>query len=321
MTGKRGRVRKQRVKLPTMGLAGLLAIVQWLASVRLKQIEEVALGSLESGAGAPDMEEAIEAILRIMEGRGGKAEWKTVEDHMRAQAMEWWQDFPKPQLLTDLYRRDALRRKKFGSRDSSRPPSHPEGLCIARPMLADLPDVSRFDSEWEFESVSKVLAVLFFHPIGAPSPKRLQEYIERSQSNRVHYDALKRIEKELDKLSKATPPQLSRWSLGDADGLPQRPPGRNLPPHRPADPATLMRNVQIEVTIRLLERVGIPPYGTDVSGCRIVAEALEPEFSEKHVKHIWEGRIWKEGAFEDVMCKHSKAIAKRTGLARSHGKG
>ena len=73
MTGKRGRVRKQRVKLPTMGLAGLLCIVQRLASVRLKQIEEVALGSLESGAGAPDMEEAIEAILRIMEGRGGKA--------------------------------------------------------------------------------------------------------------------------------------------------------------------------------------------------------------------------------------------------------
>ena len=74
MTGKRGRVRKQRVKLPTMGLAGLLAIVQWLVSVRLKQIEEVALGSLEPGAGTPDMEEAIEAILRIMEGRGGEVE-------------------------------------------------------------------------------------------------------------------------------------------------------------------------------------------------------------------------------------------------------
>ena len=181
-------------------------------------------------------------------------------------------------------------------------------------MLADLPDVSRFDSEWEFESVSKVLAVLFFHPIGAPSPKRLQEYIERSRSNRVHYDALKRIEKELDKLSKATPLRLSRWSLGDADGLPQRPPGRNLPPHRPANPATLMRNVQIEVTIGLLERVGIRPYGTAVSGCRIVAEALEPEFSEKHVKRIW------EMAFTAAVREYSKAIAKRTGLARSHGK-
>ena len=72
MTRKRGQRRKQRVKLPTMGLAGLLAIVQWLASVRLKQIEEVALGSLKSGAGAPDMEEAIEAILRMM----GRERWK-----------------------------------------------------------------------------------------------------------------------------------------------------------------------------------------------------------------------------------------------------
>ena len=314
MTGKRGQRRKQRVKLPTMGLGGLLAIVQWLASMRLKQIEEVALGSLESGAGAPDMEEAIEAILRIMEGRGGKAERKTVEDHMRAQAMEWWQDFPEGQLLTDLYRRDARRRAKFGSRDSRRRASHTEGLCIARLMLADLPDVSRFDSEWELESVSKVLAVLFFHPIGAPSPKRLQEYIERSPSNRVHYDALKRIERELDKLSKATPRRLSRWSLGDADGLPQRPPGRNLPPYRPANPATLMRDVQIEVTIGLPERVGIRPHGTDVSGCRIVAEALEPEFSEGHVKRIW------EMAFTAAVREYSKAITKRTGLARSHGK-
>ena len=129
---------------------------------------------------------------------------------LRAQAMEWWQDFPEGQLLTDLYRRDARRRAKFGSRDSRRRASHTEGLCIARLMLADLPDVSRFDSEWELESVSKVLAVLFFHPIGAPSPKRLQEYIERSPSNRVHYDALKRIDRELDKLSRATPLRLSR---------------------------------------------------------------------------------------------------------------
>ena len=310
MTGKRGQRRKQRVKLLPVGLARLLVIVRWLASVRLKQIEEVALGSLESGAGAPDMEEAIEAILRIMEGRGGEAERKTVEDCMRAQAMEWWQDFPEGQLLTDLYRRDARRRAKFGSRDSSRRPSHQEGLRIARLMLADIPDVSRFDSEWELESVSKVLAVLFFHPIGAPSPKRLQEYIERSPSNRVHYDALKRIERELDKLSKATPLRLSRWSLGDADGLPQRPPGRNLPPHRPANPATLMRDVQIEVTIGLLERVGIRPYGTAVSGCRIVAEALEPEFSEKHVKRIW------EMAFTAAVREYSKAIAKRAGLGR-----
>ena len=133
---------------------------------------------------------------------------------MRAQAMEWWQDFPERQLLTDLYRRDARQRAKFGSRDSSRRPSHPEGLRIARPMLADLPDVSRFDSEWELESVSKVLAVLFFHPIGAPSPKRLQEYIERSRSNRVHYGALKRIDKELDKLSRTTPLRLSRVEPG-----------------------------------------------------------------------------------------------------------
>ena len=71
-----------------------------------------------------------------------------------------------------------------------------------------------------------------------------------------------------------------------------------------------MRNVQIEVTIGLLERVGIRPYGSYVSGCRIVAEALEQELSEEHVKRIW------EKAFTAAVRKYSEAISKRTGLGQ-----
>lgn len=71
-----------------------------------------------------------------------------------------------------------------------------------------------------------------------------------------------------------------------------------------------MRNVQIEVTIGLLERVGIRPYGSYVSGCRIVAEALEQELSEEHVKRIL------EKAFTAAVRKYSEAIAKRTGLGQ-----
>ena len=74
MNVSRGQRKKQQVKSLTMGFDGLLPVVQWLVIVRLNQIEEVALGSLESGKDAPGMEEAMEAILRIFEGRPEEAE-------------------------------------------------------------------------------------------------------------------------------------------------------------------------------------------------------------------------------------------------------
>ena len=98
-----------------------------------------------------------------------------------------------------------------------------------------------------------------------------------------------------------------------------------VPPHRPTIPDRLKRDIYIQFTIRLLEGLGIPPYGTDVSGCRIASEALL-ELSdsglvpkalglfEDTVTRIWKGRIWKEGAFKDVMRKLPKAIAERNGL-------
>ena len=117
---------------------------------------------------------------------------------MRAQAMEWWQGFPERRLLTALYRRKALRKAVCGSPGKRRRPSHSEGLRIARLMLADIPDTSRLDFEWEAEAVSKVLASLLLPPpVGAPSPETLQQYIDLSRSSRVHYDALKLIEKSL----------------------------------------------------------------------------------------------------------------------------
>ena len=98
-----------------------------------------------------------------------------------------------------------------------------------------------------------------------------------------------------------------------------------VPPYRPTIPDRLKRDIHIQFTIGLLERLGIPPYGTDVSGCRIVSEALlelsdsglVPKalgLSEGAVERIWKECTWKEGAFEDVMRKYSEAIAERSGL-------
>ena len=98
-----------------------------------------------------------------------------------------------------------------------------------------------------------------------------------------------------------------------------------VPPYRPTNPDRLKRDIHIQFTIGLLEGLGIPPYGTDVSGCRIVSEALRelsdsglvPKalgLSEGAVERIWKECTRKEGAFEDVMQKYSKAIAERSRL-------
>ena len=56
----------------------------------------------------------------------------------------------------------------------------------------------------------------------------------------------------------------------------------------------------------LLDRVGVSPLGTHVSGCRIVAKTLG--LSEYSVNRIWGKRFTVE------MQEHSEAIAERTVL-------
>ena len=81
-------------------------------------------------------------------------------DHMRSEVRKWWRDFPERQLLTDLYKRAALRRAGCGTRYSRRRPCHSEGIRVASGLLADVPKPGRLDSEWESAAVSEVLAAL-----------------------------------------------------------------------------------------------------------------------------------------------------------------
>ena len=299
--------------------------IRWVIERRLQLIKQVACGRQASGTGAPGMEEAMERINRAVEERDRGAEDEAVEDYMRAEVREWWQDFPESQLLTGLYRRDARRRAGCGSRDSRRRPSHAEGLRVARELLADIQDTSRLDSEWEYGAVSTVLAAQWRPPIGVRSPDVLLEYIERSESSRVYFDALKLIGEELDSRDEAVPDPLARWRQEAAGGLRRRPAREPVPPHRPVNPAYPKRDVHIQFTIEILRRVGVPPRGGYVSGCRIVSEALR--IREETVKRIWKQRVWKDRIrkqrvcrrpFAHVMRKHSRAIATRTGLSHYH---
>ena len=306
MTGKRGR----RVKLLPKVLADVVPIIRWTIEVRLQLIEEVACGSQAYGTGAPGKEEAMKRILRSL-GRDWKAEEAAIVNYLRAEVREWWQDFPERQLLTGLYRRAALRWAGCGSLYSRRRPDHQEGLRIAAPLLADVPDTGRFDSEWESAAVSEVLATLLLPPIGVRSPGAVREYIERSETSRAYFGALERMAEKVDSRGEVIPSPLDMWRAKAVGGLRRRPARRSLPPQRPVNPAHLLCYVQIQFAIAVLRSVGVKPTG-NVSGCRIVSKALElsegnVSLSEDSVRRIW------DRPFVPEFQKYSKAIATRNG--------
>ena len=294
------------MKLLPGGFDQLLLIVQWVVAVHLEHIEEAALGTPASGTGGPSEEVAFERLLRIFEGRHEEADKETIEACMRARTWEWWQDFPECRLLTDMFGRADRRKKGIGSADSRRGPSHGEGLRIARPMLAGIPDKISLDSEGEYEAVSKLLAALLSPPMGEPSPERLQRYTELSESSPVYRDALRRHCEELDNPAKTIFRPALKWQRRAAGSTRLRQETIKAPAHRPVIPALLVRNLHIQFVIGLLERVEVKPRGTYASGCRIVAEVLG--LSEYRVKSIWEMH------FTVAMRKNSKAMAERTGL-------
>ena len=292
------------------GIAEVDANMRWVIPLRLQILEEVVYGPQASGISAPGMNEAMERINRALKRRDTKAEDAAVVDRMRAELLDLWRVYPERRLLTDLYRRAARRQEGGGSPDSRRPPSHPEGLRVARGLLVDIPDTGRLDAEQESEDVSKVLAAQWLPPIGVPSRVKLREYIRRSPSSRAYFDALTRICEELDNRGEAIPGYLARWREEVADERLQRPAMKPVPSHRPANPDQLKRDMHIQFAIEVLGRVGVRPSGSDVSGCRIVSEALG--LSEDTVTRTWKTRIWRK-SIAPAMRKYSKAIAERNG--------
>ena len=278
---------------------------------RLQVIEEVALSPPASGTGGPGVEEAKERIRRALERSDRRAEDEAVVDSIRAVMREWWPDFPEGQLLTDLFRRAARRRAGCGSLDSRRRPSHGEGLRVARGLLVDIPDTSRLDSEYESKAVSVFLGTQLLTHIGESTPDELSDYIERSWFSRVYFDALWCICEVLSDRGEAIPRPLIRWLRGVALGRRWRPVMMAVQAHRPVNWAHLERDFQVHFIIEVLSRVGVPPRGIYVSGCRIVSEAIE--LSEETVIRIWKERAWKR-SFEPELRKYVEATAARTGL-------
>ena len=80
-------------------------------------------------------------------------------------------------------------------------------------------------------------------------------------------------------------------------------------PSPPSITAFLVRDIHIQFAIEVLRRVGVKPRGSNVSGCRMVSEALG--LGEDTVR-----RIWKECPVENVLRARDAEILE--GHRRTH---
>ena len=303
--------------------------VRWTLESYLKLIEEFACDPEAFGAGGPAGGEAMERIRRAVGRKDGKAEEREILDRMMVEVREFWQDFLELPLLGEHYRRTALRKEGRGSPGSTEPPSEEEGRRLARAMLAHVPGRSlqalvpgedRFDVEWESEALAITLADEWLR---ARSRPLLQEYINLSQSSRVYFDALVRIRDELNRRGEAIPNRLTKWRQEVDGGRLKRPLKKPIPAERPVTLPKYLSDLNVQLTIEILRRIGIKPEANRVSGCQLVSEALaisEDEalrLSAETVRRIWQKRPWK-GSFKPVMEKYAEPIAKRHGPFPTH---
>ena len=313
MREQRCRKKGDEMKLLPEDVAELDPNLQGTVKTAQQVLKEVVRGPDDSGTDEPSIEEAGRRIRSAVERKDGEAEDGAIEDYQTAATRALWRDYPDQRriLLNTLYERDDRRREKSGSEDERRRPTHSDGVLIAKPMLSDIRDTDPLDVEWEADIVARVLAGQGPFSNILPSRRVWREYIKNSRSIRVFFDALNYIYEEKRNRDRAIPRRLARWRKHVAEGRRRRPAMKPKPNHRPANWTRLVRDIHIQFTIEFLRGVGVPPRGTPVSGCRIVAEALGvPELT---VVNVWKTRTWRK-SYVPMMRKYSKDIAIRHGL-------
>ena len=284
--------------------------IRWEMAKYLRIIEEVVLGPKVSDTGAPTMEETFRRMGQAVVRKDKKAEDAAITDYMRAEVRAWWQDFPEQGLLTDLYQRAARRRAKSGSPDSRRPPSHEDGLQVAKALLADFRDTELLDALGEADTVARVLAGEGLVTYSILTRAALRMYKKESRTSLAHFDALRHLCAKLDDWGWNLPRQLARWRQEVEEGRRRRPAMKPIPARCPLNPDRLRRDMHLQFVITVLERVGVRPQGVRVSGCRIVAEASG--LSEGTVERIWKACTWRT-SFLPAMRKYAKDISIRHG--------
>ena len=239
-----------------------------------------------------------ERVHRAVELEDREAEDEAILGGMRVQTREKWQDFPELELLGDHSRRAALRKAGRGSPGATDIPTHEEGLRLARAVLAHapgrlllalMPSVEGMDTEWESQALSALLAHQW---IRERSPRMVAQMKNHSHL-RVYFDAIILICEELKFLGEEIRPPLRYWKREFDSGRRKRPGATPLPNHPPVTLPKLVSDLNIQLAIEILSRIGIRPEGKDISGIHLVEMALE-DSEDKTLRLTHEGlrRVW-----------------------------
>ena len=119
-------------------------------------------------------------------------------------------------------------------------------------------DADRLDLEWESKALAITLADKWLFHTGAHSNRHLlQEYIRDSGSNPAPFDALDRIWEYLTSQGLTIPSRLARWRQEVDSGRLERPLSVPIPKGRPLTLPKYLSDLNIQLTIEILHRIGI----------------------------------------------------------------
>ena len=301
------------MKLLPEGIAEQDPNLRWMIATHLRILEDVVRGPKASEASEPSLQEAEQNIGRAVARWDRKAEEAAITVFLRVHIREWLRDFAEEPLLARLFKRLAYRRENAGTQDSMRRPSHTEGHRLAKALLVDVRPPGPLDTQGEATFIAKMLAGHGLVTYSFRRRARRREYIKKSRTIPVYFDALLAILAEWERWGVAIPRDLARWRQEVADGRRRRPDPQSIPPQRPANPTQVAYQMQVQFTIEVLDRLGVPPQGSPISGCGIVAEAMEMDISEGTVVSIWKKCPWRK-SFLPAIRKYSRDIAIRHGL-------
>ncbi|MDE2765547.1 MAG: hypothetical protein OXI25_03840 [Chloroflexota bacterium] len=302
--------KKEQAGSSQISFGDVAKLIRWVMDMHLDFIEAVASDPQAFALGAPGLDEALER-WRNPRVRKGREEADTMLLTLTQEVvLEWWRGFPQCDLLTSLVRRAKRRRAKCGTPNQRRLPDQKEGRQIARPILGGVVKKSQFSFSQEAEAVAARLAEHHMPPFTECSSATLSDYVRRSSGNRTYFDALEFSFEEFNRRGMPIPCEIAEWRQQIAAGERQPPSMKRISRGRQRIAIHPVRDLQIQLVIKLLDRLGIPPRGRDFSGCRIAAEIVG--VSEDTAERIWKHRIWTPH-FAPILREHSKAIAQRTG--------
>ena len=282
----------------------------------LDLIEEVVCEPEAYGIDAPDLEEAAERILRSL-GTDWKANEEAILDRMRAELREWRRDRPEVNFLrrcTNWKTNEGLHMARATVDESGlmmigfRLPNHcwPTSRTWARGIPNGSTQPCR--QSWQLSGCPPSECA------PAPSCESTSSAPGPSACTSTLSCASARSSKSV---ARTSPPMLTQWRTEVASAHRRCPDRKPLPPHRPVELDLAPRDLKIQITIAVLERLGVPPRGSPYSGCSIVTEVLEDSEDNEGLAEETVARIWNH-PFQREIQKHSKAIAELTGLSELH---